>query len=74
MKFLSVLILALGMSTALTGCFDDGEAENVGEKIDRGIDDIGDKFDDAGDSIGDKLDDAGDGLEDACEDATGKDC
>lgn len=73
MKFLSVLILSLGMATALTAC-DDGGAENVGEEIDRGIDDIGDTLDDAGDSIGDKLDDAGNSLEDACEDATGNNC
>ncbi|NEZ03118.1 hypothetical protein G4Y73_03010 [Wenzhouxiangella sp. XN201] len=53
---LFALLFALGGSAMLTGCEDQGPAEEAGEEIDEAIDDTGDAIEDAGDDIDDETD------------------
>lgn len=53
---LFALLFALGGGAVLTGCEEDGPAEEAGESIDEAIDDAGDAIEDAGDDIEDKTD------------------
>lgn len=56
LSVLFALLFALGGSAALTGCQDDGPAEEAGEEIDEAIDDTGDAIEDAGDDVDDETD------------------
>lgn len=50
---LFALLFALGGGAVLTGCENEGPAEEAGENIDDAIDDAGDAIDDAADDIDD---------------------
>jgi hypothetical protein len=56
MNALFVLLLAIGGTTALTGCEDKGPAEKAGEKIDEAVEETGDAVEDAADEIEDEAD------------------
>lgn len=60
-KIMNVLlmVMALGVSgLAVSGCDNDGPAEEAGENIDQAIDDAGDSMDEAGEEMQDEYDDA----------------
>lgn len=53
---LLALVLALGGGAMLTGCDNDGPAEEAGEEIDEAVDDAGDALEDAADEVEDAAD------------------
>jgi len=53
---LFALLFALGGGAALTGCDDDGPAEEAGEEIDEAVEDAGDAMEDAGDEVEEEID------------------
>ena len=61
-------ILALLVVGVVSGCDNDGPAEQAGEKVDNAVE----QMKDGGESLGDKMDkaatDMGNKIEDACED------
>lgn len=59
-KYLASILVAMFL---ITGCEQDGPAEEFGENVDE-----------AGENIRDAAEDAGDEIEEACEDATDEDC
>lgn len=50
------LLFALGGGAVLTGCEDQGPAEEAGEEIDEAVEDAGDAMEDAGDDVEDETD------------------
>lgn len=55
-KTLGALLAAAAMGFVLTGCDQDGPAEQAGEKIDNAVEKAGDKIEEAGDQIQDSVD------------------
>ncbi len=66
MKRLLMFIFAGIFSIGIIAC-DDGRAENVGERIDEGIEETRDAVDDAADHTTDA-------IEDACEEVSSENC
>ena len=54
---LFALLFALGGGAVLTGCEDQGPAEEAGEEIDEAVEDAGDAVEDAADEIEEETDD-----------------
>lgn len=53
---LGTLLAAATMAFVLTGCDQDGPAEQAGEKIDNAVEKAGDKIEEAGDKVQDSVD------------------
>lgn len=53
---LFALLFALGGGAMLTGCEDQGPAEEAGEEIDEAVEDAGDAIEDAGDEVEEETD------------------
>ncbi|MBL38527.1 MAG: hypothetical protein CMP07_08965 [Xanthomonadales bacterium] len=53
---LFALLFALGGGAALTGCEEQGPAEEAGEEIDEAVEDAGDAVEDAADEIEEETD------------------
>lgn len=67
MKNISGVLLGLFVLFGTLGCEQDGPAENLGEEIDRSVEDVSDTLNDA-------KDDSANAIEDACEKVTDENC
>ncbi len=68
MKIINYVLIAAVLGLPLVGCDSNkGEAEKLGENIDKTLDDTRDKLDDAADEVKD-------GIEDACEKVSDENC
>lgn len=61
---LFALLFAFGGGAMLTGCEEQGPAEEAGEEIDEAVEDAGDEIDEAAEEAGDAVEDAADEIED----------
>lgn len=57
LTILMALALALGTTTLVTGCDNQGPAEEAGESIDEAMEDAGDSIEDAADDVEDEFED-----------------
>ena len=60
---LFALLFALGCGAVLTGCEQQGPAEEAGEEIDEAVEDAGEEIDEAAEEAGDAVEDAADEVE-----------
>jgi len=60
---LFALLFALGGGAVLTGCEQQGPAEEAGEEIDEAVEDAGEEIDEAAEEAGDAVEDAADEVE-----------
>lgn len=60
---LFALLFALGGGAALSGCEEQGPAEEAGEEIDEVVEDAGDEIDEAAEEAGDAVEEAADEVE-----------
>jgi hypothetical protein len=61
---ITMMLLMLFMGCmALTGCDNDGPAENAGEKVDEAVDDMKDTAEETANDIKDKVDDVSDKMD-----------
>lgn len=60
---LFALLFALGGAAVLSGCEDQGPAEEAGEEIDEAVEDAGDEIDDAAEEAGDAVQEAAEEVE-----------
>lgn len=57
------LLFALGGGAVLSGCEDQGPAEEAGEEIDAAVEEAGEEIDEAAEEAGDAVEDAADEIE-----------
>lgn len=55
---LGIMLLVAMMAFAITGCEEEGPAEQAGEKIDNAMEDTGDAIEEAGDNVEEAADEA----------------
>jgi len=60
---LFALLFALGGGAVLSGCEEQGPAEEAGEEIDEAVEDAGEQIDDAAEEAGDAVEDAAEEVE-----------
>lgn len=60
---LFALLFALGGGAVLTGCEDQGPAEEAGEEIDDAVEEAGEKIDEAAEEAGDAVEEAAEEVE-----------
>lgn len=57
MKVFLTLLISLMFTVGLTGCDNDGPAEDFGERVDESVEDAGDAIEDTADDAEDAVDD-----------------
>ncbi len=55
---LGIMLLVAMMAVAITGCEEEGPAEQAGEKVDNAMEDTGDAIEEAGDNVEEAADEA----------------
>lgn len=65
---LFALLFALGGGAVLTGCEDQGPAEEAGEEIDEAVEDAEEELDEAAEEAGDAVEEAADEVEEETDD------
>lgn len=66
---LFALLFALGGGAVLTGCEEQGPAEEAGEEIDEAVEDAGEEIDEAAEEAGDAVEEAADEVEEETDDS-----